>query len=289
MDKRIWINIGLLAFIVLISALLLIPGEEAEQELPRLTTIDSNDIVQIEILRKDMNNFVFSKQDEIWHMNSPQQLRANDARINAMLRLLNTESHGLLNPADVELTRFYLADPIIVMKLNDHVFQFGNTDAINQRRYVLFDGMIHLTNDFLYHQLTTNASFFADTRLLPDSPEIDSIQFPDNKIELVDGHWKLETLMDVSPDQLKRIIFNWQTAIAISVSKYAEPETELPIIVTPAKADAIEFIIVATEPHLILGRKELGIQYHLGSDVADKLLLQENTETNIPPETTELE
>lgn len=275
MNKRIWINLGLLGFIILLSVLLLEPGQEAEQELTRISTIDSNTIVQIEVLRKGMDNFAFSKQGETWQMTSPQNFRANEARINAMLRMLKVESHGQLNPAEVELARFDLAEPIITMSLNDHVFQFGNTDAIDQRRYVLFDGMIHLSNDFLYHQLTTNAAFFADPRLLPDNPEINSIQFPNNKVELLDGHWQLQPLMDISPDQLKRLAFSWQTATAISVNKYTKPETETLITVTTTNADAIEFVIVSTEPHLILGRKDLGIQYHMGSDEADKLILKE--------------
>ena len=37
----------------------------------------------------------------------------------------------------------------------------------------------------------------------------------------------------------------------------------------------LEFIIVATEPYLILGREALGIQFHMGSDDAQRLLLGE--------------
>jgi Domain of unknown function (DUF4340) len=288
-DKRIWINIGLLAFIVLLATILLLPAEKTEQELPRLSTIDSNNIVQIEVFRKGLDNFSFNKQVKAWYMNSPLQFRANKARINAMLRMLKVESHGQLNPAEHELKQFDLADPIITMKLNDHVFQFGNTDAIDQRRYVLFNNSIHMVNDFLYQQLMTNAAFFADTKLLPDNLEINSIQYPDNQIDLVDGHWQMQTLMDISPDQLKRIVFNWQNATALSVSKYDAPESITAIKLSTSNGESVEFIIVATEPHLILSRKDLGIQYHMGSDEADKLLLIENPDTNVPSEVTEPE
>lgn len=288
MDKRLWINVGLLVFIVLLSAVLLLPEDKAEQDLPQLTTIEHNDIVKIEVLRKNLDNFEFNKQGETWHMYLPQQFLANSARINAMLHILTAKSHGQLNPAEVDLTRFDLVDPIITLKLNDHVFQFGNTDAIDQRRYVLFDETIYLTNDSLYAQMTTNAAFFADTKIVPLDFEVNAIQFPENKIELHDGQWQLQNLMDISPDQLKQIVFDWNNAAAISVNKYSEPDSASSIIVSSPNNETIEFIIVSTEPHLILGRRELEIQYHLGSDESEKLLLTENPKTNVSQETLEL-
>ncbi len=257
------------------------PEDKANQVRPRLTTIEQEDIVKIEVLRKNLDNFEFSKQGEAWYMLSPLKFLANNSRINAMLHLLKAESHGKLNPDEVDLARFHLIDPIITLKLDDHVFQFGNTDAIDQRRYVLFDGKIHLVNDSLYAQLTTNAAFFADPKILPLDVDINAIQFPDNKIELIGDDWQTRKLMDIKPEQLKRIVFAWKNAVAISVSKYETPETELPIVVSSSSGITIRFIVVSTEPHLILGRKDVGIQYHLGSDEADKLLLKENTATTM--------
>ena len=252
------------------------PEDKTDQGLPRLTTIEQNDIVKIEVLRKNLDNFEFNKQGETWHMLSPLKFLANNSRINAMLHLLKAESHGQLNPTEVDLARFDLIDPIITLKLNDHVFQFGSTDAIDTRRYILFDGKIHLVNDSLYALLTTNAAFFASPKILPLDIDINAIEFLDNKIELIDDKWQLQNLMDISPDQLKQIVFAWNDATAISVSKYTADETELPIIVSSSSGITIRFIVVSAEPHLILGRKDIGIQYHLGSDEADKLLLKEN-------------
>ena len=283
-DKRTWINIGLLALIVLLSALLLIPGNQTKPGLPRLSTIDRNEVVKIKVLRKGLDSFIFNKQGDTWYMNSPLHFRANSSRINAMLHILKTESYGQLNPADVELSRLDLDDPVVVMKLNNHEFRFGNTDAIDQRRYVLFDNTIYMTNDFLYQQLMANAAFFADTRLFPEEPEINSIEFPEAQIDLVDGKWQTLPLMDTVPGKIKRLVHDWQTATAISMSKYEAPETESLITISTSSDEQIKFVIVATEPHLILGRKDLGIQYHMGSDEAEKLLLNQNSGTDDLPE-----
>lgn len=289
MDKRLWINIGLITLILLLSFILLNTGKETKQELPRLSTIDQNDILQIKVLRRELENFTFNKQGARWHMNSPQQFLANDARINAMLRILKTESHSQLDPAEVSLASFGLSEPTIIMKLNDHEIKFGTTDAIDQRRYVLFNRKIHLTNDFLYNQLMTNATFFADTKLLPEGTEINAIQFPENKIELIDNQWQMQTLMDISPDQLKRIIFAWENTTALTVSKYDAPELESLITISTNKKETIYFVIVSTDPHLILGRKDIDIQYSIGSNEAKKLLLNEDLDLNDEAEPFDLE
>jgi len=291
-DKRLWINIGLLGLIILLCIIVLNSGDEAKLELTRLSDIDQNEIVQIKVLRKDLEDFEFNKQNETWQLSSPKQFRANSARINAMLRMLNVESYGQLNPADVDLMQLGLAEPIVIMKLNNHEFKFGNTDAMDQRRYILFDGKIHLSNDFLYQQLMTNAAFFADPKLLPENFKINSIQFPENKIESINGQWQLETLMDISPDQLKRIIFNWENASAISADKYEPVESSEPesvIKISSNNNESIRFVIVSSEPHLILGRKDLGIQFHMGSDETEKLLLIESVDINAEAEPIGLE
>lgn len=251
--------------------------EKKEPELDPLSNIDQNDIVQIKVFRKDLDNFEFNKKDNVWHLIAPQKFRANSSRINAMLRILNIESYAQLNPDEVDLEQLGLAQPIVSMKLNEYEFKFGNTDAIDQRRYVLFDGKIHLTNDSLYQQLMTNAAFFADPKLLPENFEIKAIQFPENKIERIDGEWQLQTLIDISPDKIKEIVFGWQNATAISGSKYeaSTSEAEFVIKISSTNNETIQFVIVSTEPHLILGRKDLNLQYHMGSDVARQLLLQE--------------
>jgi len=288
-DKRLWINIGLLGLIVLLSILVFSSGKETNQTLQRLSNIDQNEIIKIKVIRKDLKDFEFNKQDETWQLTTPQQFRANNARINAMLRMLNVESHSQLNPSEVNLERLGLINPAVIMRLNNHEFKFGNTDAIDQRRYVLFEGKIHLTNDFLYQQLMTNIAFFADPKLLPKSFKINSIEFPENKIEAFNSQWQLQTPMDISPDQLKRIIFSWENSLAISAEEYQPAEATSVIKITSTDNEAIQFVIVSTEPHLILARKDLGIQFHMGSDETKKLLLIEDMRINDETEPAGLE
>ena len=68
---RLWINVGLLVFIVLLSAVLLMPEDKIEPDLSRLINIEENDIVKMEVLIKNIENFEFNKQGELWHMTWP--------------------------------------------------------------------------------------------------------------------------------------------------------------------------------------------------------------------------
>ena len=287
MSKQTWINIGLLSLISILTLYLTLLGPENETEKQTVSSLDKNAINRIEIIRRDLDDFVFEKKGQDWFMQAPLTIKTNIARINAMLRLLEAESYAQLEPTTNPLDLFQLDKPKIIMKLNDHEFLFGNTDAIDQRRYVFFNNKIHLTNDFLYQQLTTNAAFFADTRLLPENMEIESIQFPANKLNKLGDEWQLETLIDIKPTELKRIVNSWKQAVAISASFYAEPETDSNITISSSNGSKINFAIVKTEPHLVLGRKDIGIQYHMGSDEAEKLLLKQNTEDLHTPETVE--
>jgi Domain of unknown function (DUF4340) len=276
-NTRTRTNIFLLGLIVLLTTYIHFSKDTSNEEVSRLSNIDYKEIVQIKVQRNDLDDFEFNKDNETWQLSSPQQFRANSARVNAMLKMLSTESFAQLDPSEVDLDQLGLADPIIIMKLNDHEFKFGNTDAIDQRRYVLFDNKIHLTNDFLYQQLLTNAAFFADPKLLPENFKIQTIQFPDNKLELINNEWTLNKVMDIHPDQLKRIIFNWESATAISANKYdpVPDEKEAVINISFSNNKSIQFVLVSTDPHIILGRKDLGIQFHMGSDETNKLLLKE--------------
>lgn len=286
MKNKFWTNVGLLGLTIILTIFVLTAEEKKEPKLSRLSTIDKSTISQIQVIRKDLDNFLFEKKDKGWFLTSPQKYRANEARINAMLRMLEVESHNQLNPDEADLEQLGLDDPVVTMKLNDYEFKFGITDAIDQRRYVLFQNKIHLTNDSLYQQLMTNAAFFADPDLIPEEFKILSIEYPDNKLEMIDTQWQLKTLMDIKQEQLKRIPFNWESAQAISAEPFNQPEKPSVIKITSTNNEVIQFVLVEKEPHLVLGRKDLGIQFHMGSDETNKLLLIENTETiedNISP------
>ncbi len=284
MKKHTHINLALLAVIgVLLLFANFSTNDHRTLEPLLLSTINPDSITTIKVIRSDKPTLEFYKNEDGWFMRAPLQIRINKARINAMLRLLNTEFYNQLDPGSAQLTQLGLDKPAIIMQMNEHVFQFGSTDAIDQRRFVLFNNSIYMINDFLYAQLASKPGFFADTRLVPENSTIVAIDFPENRFELVDGEWQMQTLMDIKPIQLKELAFSWEQAEAISVSSYQQPAQDFPITITTADNVSMTFSIIATSPHLVLGRKDLAIQYHMGSDQAARLLLQQPVEAEAQP------
>ena len=277
MSRALVINLGLAAFIALLLAALFLFKPEAGGEPARLAAgLQRDTINRIEVRRQALADFIFEKQGADWFMRAPLALRANPARLDTLLRLPATESHAELDPANHSLERFGLGQPAIIMKLNEHEFRFGGTEAIDGRRYILFKGRIHLTDDFLYRQLTTNAAFFAELKLLPEAFNIARIRFPDNELYKANGQWRLKTPRDISPARLQRGVGAWRDAVAISASAFKPAAAPERIRVIADDGQTLEFIIVATEPYLILGREALGIQFHMGSNDAQRLLPRED-------------
>ena len=277
MSRALMINLGLAALVVLLAAALFLFKPAAEGEPARLAAgLDRNTINRIAVQRQGLDDLILEKQGADWFMRAPLAIRANRARVNSLLRLPETESHAVLDPAVHAPDRFGLAQPAVMMKLNEHQFRFGGTDAIDRRRYILFQDRIHLTDDFLYPQLTANAAFFAELKLLPEAFNIAKIRFPGNELYKADGQWRLKTPLDISPGRLQRGVSAWRDAVAVSAGPFEAPATSKRISVIADNDQTLEFIIVATEPYLILGREALGIQFHMGGDEAEKLLLKEN-------------
>ncbi len=275
MGKRLAINIGLL-LVIAVLVLIIRSDEPTPPATTRLTTINKDNITRIGVNRANQTPLKFTKTVDSWLLQSPMQFRANLTRINAMLSLLETASFGSFDKATVKLDGFELNAPQVTLQLNDHEFAFGTTDAIDQRRYVLFNDKIHMIDDFLFQQLLTEPPFFADLSLVPKGETIKSIQFPDNRIEKQDDQWQMQKLMDIKPQQIKELAYAWETANAVSANILQETQTDLAIIIETEHNATLHFDIIATVPHLILGRKDLGIQYNIGSDVSARLLLQEN-------------
>lgn len=261
--------------------------DDVPEENTIVSSIDIASINNIVITRQNKPELIFSKRQNNWFMDEPLKIRVNIARINAMLKLAKSESHGEFNAKEINLVALELHQPAISMSLNDHQFQFGTTDGIDQRRYVLYQDKVFMVNDFLFAQLDSKPGFFADTLLLPPGTKLKKINFPNNEFSLIDDTWQMQTLMDIKPDQITRLVYSWENATAISVSSYQTPQIDFPIVLTTKDDKTIRYEIISTDPYLILGRKDLEIQYHMASDEAQKLLLQENTTDDQPTEEVE--
>ena len=273
MNQRIWINISLLVVIFALSVIIFFNKNEIEDELLPLSSINPKSIININVQRKNLDNLFFSKSDGVWNMITPLQFQANRARIESILKILETKSYNQFNLDEVDIAQFALRSPAVILELNENKFSFGTNNPINQRRYILFNKKIHMIDDFYFPQLTTNAAYFAETKLLPDKTNIISIQFPEYTIRLNNGKWQT-SIPEYDEEKVKKIINKWKEIIAISVSRYEKQEGQKTITISSISGQEINFAIVTTAPYLILGREDLGIQYNMGMDDAKQMFLK---------------
>jgi hypothetical protein len=279
MRFRLLLNIFLFLVVIGLGLFLSrITNDVNEQDIV-LTSIDPNSVNNIKIIRRNLEEISFYKQNNQWMLKTPYEIAANKIRIETMLKLLLAHSYSQLNSNDVELNRFLLDDPVVSIQFDDTRIDFGDTSPIgkDKLRYVLLNNTVHLVNDSLYQQLLTNASFFISPRLLPEDSNIKALHFPEYDIRLVDGIWKIYPSMDISADKIIAVINAWRDIEAITVRKFIGEDIREKITIALDQTQAIEFLVISPLPNLVLARPEFNVQYHISSYEAEKLFPNETS------------
>lgn len=280
MHSRLIINITLLITVIGLALFLVFTNKQkaTNRDAP-LTAVNPASINTILIDRKKSGAIRFNKVNGKWQMQSPYQLPANEFRINTMLKILHAYSYTQFNVADVDLKRFLLDTPDLAIQFNDTRIAFGDTSPISKQRYVMVNDKVHLINDSLYEQLQAPATFFLDTRLLPENAKIASIEFPDYTISMKTGVWSVSPRADVSADRLVATVNAWQKLDAISISKFEGGDNKKSIHIDAGPAGKFDFVIVTPQPKLVLARPDIGIQYYIsGYDTKQLFLPPEKTQ-----------
>ena len=275
MQKRLLTILCLLIVVgILTTFFILSDKQKVDDQKILLSKIEATSISQITIQRADKEDIVFQKKDSDWFMVSSVKTRANMARINAILHLLQSRTFAQIDVTGSPLTTYQLDPATIVLRLDDHEFFFGATDPLDDRRYVMFNNTVHLLNDSLYHQLRQTPMFFVSTRLIPEKETISSIQFSDHLVTKVNQRWLLSPVNDaISTEQLDVLADAWGTGQAYKVRQYNAVDVLNKIIVKFRSGHTAQFDMVSKTPNLILGRSDLALQYHLDKRIAELLFI----------------
>jgi hypothetical protein len=167
--------------------------------------------------------------------------------------------------------------------LGDNSLQFGGTDPIKMRRYVRLGNTLHLVEDNFFHHLTATATDYVDKRLIPEGSKIQEIQLPGLKaLRNAEGHWTVEPASESSTD-LAELASVWATSRAIDVRRMDAKVVGETIRIGLVEGAPIEFIILKKSPELVLGRRDLGLQYEVTSETSRELLDQPKPMSQTPP------
>ncbi|KPK40993.1 MAG: hypothetical protein AMJ69_00280 [Gammaproteobacteria bacterium SG8_47] len=281
MNRRMRINLVLLAAAVLLAALAYFePGRSPAPQPRKLTAVSADTVDRIDIERRGNDTISLRKRGEAWWIESPfgVALSANALRVKSLLEISDTVSQSSFPAGGKDLKPFGLSEPEIILRLPGASFAFGNTDALNGWRYVLSENTVHLIADTLYWFLSADSATFVGRQLLPEHATLTALQLPQLRLEQVAGRWSVEPPMpNVSADAIQALLESWRRAQALVVEKAEPHSTGETIRVTLKEADApLEFVLIETEPDVVLVRPDVGLRYRLpGSASGDLLSLRQ--------------
>lgn len=202
----------------------------------KLIDVGNSSIQTITITRVNIGKIVLEKSATDWQIIQPLTARANNIRIDLVLSLLHSPSHGQLSVGDHDLAQFGLAPAKVKLQLNQHIFQFGDIEPISKRRYVLHNNLVHLIDDQISPLLNASATGFIDNRLIPANRTISKLDIPlrDADKILLDSTIIIENKSDqwqsnistITTDQLTILIEAWQRASALQVLRIKENQQQ---------------------------------------------------------------
>lgn len=283
MKKKLWLNAALLAVIGILALLAAFePGKKVEEAAP-LTHVDTAAVSRIELAGKE--TLSLEKKDGHWHLTTPFQAPANDRRVELLLNIPAKSSNASYPAVAGELARFGLAPPGAVLRLDDLSLEFGDSDPIQQRRYVKVGETLRLVEDDFHHHLTAPATDYVEKKLLPENPDLSRIEVPGLVLTRGEGgQWRSEPAQE-SSDALNELVETWKYARAFDVKRHeaqGAPPAET-VRVTLADGKVVEFGIVRREPELVLLRADWGLEFHLTEETSRSLLTLRKPEAEQPP------
>lgn len=276
MNKRNLLNIGLLALIGLLVLLALYePGIEKPAEAPTLLQLDKGTIRQIAIQRDGQQNIELVREDDgHWQMTQPIQHAADQFRIDSLLRITSIKSLSHFAAEADKLAAYQLDKPRVTLVLNNETrIAFGSSTPLDQRRYVMVNGQVHLITDTLYYHLIGSFPTFLRKQLLDEGGSIEALTLPGLSLTWQESRWQLAPKPEsFSADQVSKLIDSWKFASALEIKPYDNQRGEKITIQLAGKESPLTLLLTARQPDLILARPELGIQYHLDAASAARLL-----------------
>jgi len=270
MLRKTILNLVLLIFVIALASIIYF-SDEKSSELEKLSTTDITAIHSITIQHKGRTTQLSKQNDGHWQITQPVSIAANDFRINSVLKLINAPIHNKYSANDIELNTIGLDKPDTTIQLNDKNIAFGIINPATNLRYVKKDDQVYTIEDVYYPLLNSSFGTLVSLNLLPANSKITKLILLNQTISKeANNRW--HSNIDISADNINKVIENWQSAQAFGVHTYMQRDSLGEVFVYIKDQKPISFIITDTEPWLILARPELGLEYHLDIEAYNNLI-----------------
>lgn len=279
---RLALNLALLALLLVLVVLAVFqPGTVTEPPKPKLSSIDPKSVTTITVTRPKQDTIVLRKEGTRWWLEQPLRTPANESRAQSLLGFVGDPSQESFAAKDHDLKRFGLAEPEVVLQVQDQRFAFGDTNPLSAQRYVLYGDRVHLVFESVYYDLQGDAAGFVSPRLIEEGREPVQIALPERTLRREgDRGWQLsKPEPGVTTDALTRLADEWRYVQAMTVrqlDRAKKPQGS--VILSFKEGEALSYQVLAREPELILARTDLGLEYAVAA-AAGKLLLEPQRDT----------
>lgn len=152
--RRLYINLGLAGGLLLLAAAVRLAPEAPEPDSRPFAHIKADALSRIEILVPRQAPVLLQKRDGGWIVPATPEAALDPRRLRNVLNILNEAVTQSYAAAELDLKEFGLDPPAAVLKLDGHVFEFGASETLSRRRYVLHGDRLYLLTDTHYPLLS---------------------------------------------------------------------------------------------------------------------------------------
>lgn len=271
-----WVING--AVVVLIAALLAIgfgfDDKSGNEDRAEISELRPSDISRVEISSAD-SLLRLQRDGDSWNIESPIEWPADNANVRRLLSIVDLDASTLAQAADADLAVLGLDPPVASLSFNDTRLLFGATNNIGGRRYVMIGPALYLLPDVHLAFAMQGVTGLANRRLLPERFVIASLRLPDFEINRDgDGGWRSTRAAEIPQAQLQRLVSNWQTLPASRVKRF-DADTSASaehIEIRLQDGHIIDFLLLSTDPEIVIANPKIDLQYHFRSDYRDQLI-----------------
>jgi len=257
------LNLALAAVVAVLAWLVLRPGEtpDAPPGLA-LTALDPRAVTRVRIEARDAQPVALERTAKGWRLRAPLAAPADDLRVAVLLELAAARSREGFRAAGNDLAQYGLEPPRARVWFDRQMLLVGGTDPVAGRRYVLAGDQVHLLEDRWFPHLFGQPGAWVDPRPLAGAGAVTRIELPAAQWRLEAGSWR-RTPRDpgTSADDGPALAEAWQRARALSVRALDPALAWDETVRIHAGERVIELAVARSRDALLLGRRDLGVQY----------------------------
>lgn len=148
-----WTRINLILGVVTAVLLALHLWPRQVMAPTRLTSLDAGTISTIRIEHGERLQIALQRSADGWELTHPGQARARSHRVEQLLAIARATVERTL-PSRNDLAQYGLAEPTVVLVLDEVRVAFGDRDPAQRSRYVLLDNRVLVIDDVYFNLLT---------------------------------------------------------------------------------------------------------------------------------------